>query len=165
MKELNTNKSQRLIAKEFSVNEKTVRNIKNKHSIKKVGGKPGRPKKLSVREERLILRDFRNGDLENATEGVRYIQKTFSKIVSNEFIRTLLKKNNIKAYHKRKIPFLTKKHLNQRKRYYECHKKKTFEDFKNYVFTDESTFGLIGLEGGRTYYKHINTKPGPKGFI
>ena len=53
----------------------------------------------------------------------------------------------------------------KRKQFYEEHKGKTFDAFANFIFTDESTFKVIGATHGKTYYKRKNIAPGNHSFI
>ncbi len=86
----------------------------------------------------------------NSTQGIQFAQKNFDKTVSDQCIRNILHRNEMKTYRRQKTPALNSKHKIAWKNFYLAHKNKTFDEFKNYVFSDESSFGL---EGGSIYYK------------
>ncbi len=89
----------------------------------------------------------------------------FGTNVSDQYVRDLLLKYKLTAHKRIQKPLLTKRHLNARRAYYNTHKGKTYDEFKNYIFTDRSSFALIGIEKGNLYYRTMNSKAPTKSLI
>ncbi len=60
---------------------------------------------------------------------------------------------------------ITKKNILKRKIYYNYHKNFTFQDFENYVFTDEAAFKVLSASGEQTYYRPKCNGNSSKSFI
>ncbi len=99
------------------------------------------------------------------THGIRKIHNDFGIKVSDQYVRNIIYKNGLELYKRPKAPALTKKHLLQRKKFYDAHAGLPFDHYKNYIFSDESTFGLVGVEGGKYYYKEKKSKTPNKAVI
>ena len=93
----------------------------------------GRPKVISEREERLILRLIR-----------RFPKKTYDAlrrengiIASVRTIRRFLKTHGIKKWLVKKRPILTKEHVKQRLQWVRVRKDWSEEEWKTIIFSDE----------------------------
>ncbi len=126
---------------------------------------PGRPKKLTSREEKLIVRNFNNGKCETTTDGVNLVSETLQKTVSNSLIRNKLYENNMKSYKKQQAPLISKKNLRARKIFYEKYKNFTYEEWQKVIFSDESTFKIINAKGRQHFYSLKNNKQKNKVFV
>ncbi len=121
------------ITSKININEKSVRRILKEKNFERKISKSGRPKKLSLREKKQVLRTFENGNLENTTNGVEFVKKIWKKNVDNSTIRRLITKNGMKSYKKHvNHPFLKK--LVSRKCFYEKCKNFNFQIFKKLYF-------------------------------
>ena len=127
---LNSGKSYGNISVEQGVSKSTVYKISTKNSINKtsdeIGDKQnlgGRPRKLSERDERIILRFIESGEYETAVEVSKYLSKFHKKNINASTIRRLLRKAGMRSAKKVKKPFLSSKNRKER---YEFSKK-----FKN----------------------------------
>ena len=76
--------------------------------------------------------------------------------VTAETIRKRLADCGLKAYIRRKKPFLSPEKKKKRLEWAEAHKHWTVENWKSVIFSDESKFNIFGLDGRRYCWR----KPG-----
>ncbi len=157
--------SNREIAKKLNVSHTTVSNVLKEKNIKIISEKKGRPKCLSKRQERKLVKQFQVANCLNSTDGVGFIKEVTGKDVSNQLVRNVLKKNGITAHKRIKAPEISTKNLKCRKKFYETHKGKTFDSFQNVIFFDESTFPVKASSGGLWYYRGSQNKIPSKAVI
>lgn len=136
-----------IISQKLNISKGSITNIKKELGIKlekKIGG---RPRKLSLRTEKSIIRDFSTKDGMNTTKMVKKIYETQEKKVSKKTICRILHKNGYKSYKNIRKPLLS--NINVQKRFTFAKKfiKSTYQNFKNIIFTDEKKFNLEGSDG------------------
>ena len=135
---------QKNVAKSLGISLRTVeywwQTYKKTGSIQKQK-RSGRPKILG-RLEKIII----SKSLGKKRQSCRKLSKRMksrglegSKSTINLYLR---KELGVKAYHARKIPLLTKKHISDRVAFCKRVKNWTVEDWKQVVFSDESPFEL-----------------------
>ncbi len=117
------------IASKLDISEGSVRNILKEKNYNGKVSLPGRKKILSQKEERMIIRKYDSGKLENTTNGVSMVKEIFSKDISNSTIRRLVHKNGLRNYKKSCKPDISKKNIKARKAFYQKFKDSNF--FKN----------------------------------
>ncbi len=117
--------------------------------------KGGRLKKLTTREEKYLVSKFVLGNAQTITNGKVITQDKFNKSISNSSVKRVLFKNGMKSYRKSKKPFISKANIRKRKEYYDNIHDFTYQDWKKIIFTDESRYCLLNVNGDRTYYKNI----------
>ena len=127
--------------------------------------KRGRPKILTSKEKRHICSKFDRGVLQTSGKGVAYAFLNYQKKISNSTVKRALYEENFQSYTKKKKPMISPQNIQKRKQFYNQHVGKTFDQFKNYVFTDESTYRVIGSSGGETYYRKRNLSPSNHAYI
>lgn len=130
-------------------------NIENKH-------RNGRPKLLTVREERKILQLIQNNPRLNAPAIAKNIEEHFNKKVSSDTIRRVLKRAGLKSCIARKKPYINatnrKKRLDFAKQYII-----KLPDFWNQViFSDESKFNIFGSDGQIRIWRKSKQELNPK---
>ncbi len=103
--------------------------------------------------------------METTTNGVELVKEKYEKDVSNSTIRRILHQQGFKNYKKQHKPMISKSNILKRKNFYNFHKNYTYENFKNYIFTDESSFQLLNTKGGKTFYKTEGSKHNANSFI
>ncbi len=153
------------IATKLNVSDGTVRNYLKKHGIEKQNNQGGRPKILNLREERYVLREFENGNIQTTTHGVSCIKEKTGKNVSRDLISKMLKKDGFKNYRSIKKPSISSKNKKARRKFFMEHQKKNFQDFSKIIFSDESSYKLINARGGQTYFKKSNSSGDFKNYI
>ena len=111
--------------------------------------RPGRPKKLSQREERRVLADSRDNPFKTSAEIASDMNESLEdKTISSSYVRKLLFKNGSKAFVAKKKPFLTERM--RKKRLEWCRKYQGMPDgfWRKIVWSDESmihiNFGQVG---------------------
>lgn len=138
-----TTKSYRQIGRDLSVHHTTVSRVIKTHketgtlSPKK---RTGRPRKTTSMADRRIRRAVIASPFITASK----IQTSMSPILCNVSVRTiqrrLLKDFSLPARKPLKKPALTKKMIKKRIRFCRQYQNWTFEEWKNVLFSDESTF-------------------------
>ena len=110
----------------------------------------GRPRKLTKRDERTVVRRILKDECSTASEIQRSL-KVHEKIeVSSNTVRKVLKRNGFVARVKQKKPLLSKTHQKTRLEFAEKYKYWTVEDWNKVVWSDESKFQIFRSDG-RTY--------------
>ncbi len=94
----------------------------------------------------------------NASDGVSFVKSVIKKDVSDQHVRNILKSKGLTAHKKIKAPEISSKNIKLCKKFYHEHKGKTFDEFKNFIYTDESTFSVKSVSGGDWYYRCIDNK-------
>lgn len=114
-------------------------------------GKNGRPRILSERQERFLVRMFATGNFLNAVEASRKLKNEYNIRVSAQTVRTTLKRNGMQSRIRRKKPLLLANHKKRRLQFARKTKNWGLQDWDNVVWSDESMFTVFG-SGGRQYY-------------
>ncbi len=138
------------------VSERTIRRIIKKNNAVNFGNLPGRPKILNSREDRLLVRKYGNCEIKTSSQGVSLIRDITNKEVSKSTIKRRLYSDGYKSYKEKKAHLLSKKNLKARKKYFQTHKGKTYDEFENFIFSDESSFRILNVKGCGSYYKKAN---------
>ncbi len=120
---------------------------------------------LSNAEERYVVRKFAMLEATTSTNGVKILQEVTNKNVSRSTVEKTLYKHGFKSYKRRKAPAISKKNLAARKSYYQKHKGKTYDYFKNHIFSDEASYHLMSVKGGLSYYKKIGAATKTNSFL
>ncbi len=68
-------------------------------------------------------------------------------------LETFSKLNSVTAHKRIQKLEISKKNLKTKKKCYLDHKGKTFDHFKNYIFTDQSTYSVKAVSVGDWYYR------------
>lgn len=116
----------------------------------------GRPRILSERHERKIVRMITSNECQTAVDVQSNLRKYENINVSIDTIRRILQRNGLVARVRRKKPLLLQRHRRQRKRFAEKYKDWGIDDWKRVVWSDESKFQLFGSDGRQYVWK----KPG-----
>lgn len=134
------------VAIKYGINQSTVsRAVKHaeERGHTKDLPKPGRPRKIDAKTQRVLGRTLRSGAAETAVELHRDILPT----VSTETIRHSLRKLGLDAHKKIKKPMLTYQHKRRRLAWAKAHEHWTVDDWRQVIFSDESPYHLIGSAG------------------
>jgi transposase len=135
------------IARLVGVSEKCVRTTKKNFYKNNVVGelpRPGRPQKLSYRDENWIFRQVREDPkISNGRLAAEFSSREKNVSISRDTVRRSLKKRNIGTYTAQKKPFLTKKHM--RNRFNWCKERLHWdvEKWSKVIFSDESNYEVI----------------------
>ena len=116
------------IASRFGLNQSTVsRTLRTLHPNQPCSS-GGHPPKLSSRDQYAILSQIATGRAANATQVTKHINTIIPHPVSSETVRRVLRKHSYKAVVKKKKPFLSARHRQQRLAFALKHREWTVED-------------------------------------
>lgn len=156
-----TGKSYRKIAKMVKVSFSAVRYIIKRHDeTGNTENKPrsGRPKILTTRERRAIIREVQLHPFISAQKLSSQVATTSGKIVHPQTIRNVLHYANIYGRAARKKPFISEKNRQKRLEFAKSYIDKPMEFWKNVIFSDESKFNIFGSDGKRFVWRKPNTE-------
>jgi transposase len=156
--------SPREISKLVGVNENTVKSIKTRYlrTCSALNGtRPGRPKKLSARDERLLVKSVR----EDPKKPFGHHKANLENAGVSICIKTLTKYLNDKGYHSFKAAHkldLKPVHIEKRLAWTLNKVNWGLDDWKRVIWFDESKFNLVGNDGGIRVTRQIGEryKPG-----
>ena len=145
----------RAIAKQMGLSHSTVRNhLVNQEPAKIDKTKTGRPKKLSLKEEKYLVRLFESGELKTTREASGKIWRKTGRVVGRNAIARMLKKYGMKSYAKPKKPRLLASHKKQRLQFARLAIEHPVEDWQRVIFTDESKICVFGPNENKREWRH-----------
>jgi len=107
----------------------------------------GRPRILTERDERKIVREIVSNSAQTAVDVQKNLKHNDLLEISTQTVRRALRRNGLRARIKRKKPLLSKNHRKQRLEFAKKHKDWKEEDWARVVWSDESKFQLFGSDG------------------
>lgn len=150
-------KSLREIAQIIGRTHSTVQKIIKKYNTTgNIENTPrtGRPKKLTYRDERSVLRMVREQPRTSAPQIAAQVEKETGKHVSSECIRRTLRKRGYNGRVPRKKPLVSTTNRVKREQFAKEHLKKNMVFWKRCMFTDESKFTIFTSDGrGKVWRK------------
>jgi transposase len=117
------------------------------HASVKFSALGGRPKLLSEREERLLIRDVSTGKLENAAAAARHLSETRGTSVSRQTISRALQRGGLKSVAKKKKPAISLKNKKQRLAWCREHENWTIADWMRVIWSDETKIRRYNSDG------------------
>jgi transposase len=137
------------IAKRYDVDRSTVNRIFHKYvengDFYHVKPKTGRPRKFVSQDVRIAVRMLASTQAHDVTD----LQRKHFPSIHPDTIRKRLAACGLKAYIRRKKPFLSPAHKKRRLEWAKAHEDWSADDWKSVVFSDESKFNLFGSDGRR----------------
>ena len=139
--------STRDIASRLEISHTTV--SKSRKSRRPDGIKPlsGRPQRLNPSQDRFIARSMESGRLPSARQAAHAISETINQAVSERTIRRSLNRSGLRAYVRRKKPFLSLAHRRQRLAFAKRHPHWTNDQWKQVIWSDETKINYFGSDG------------------
>ena len=113
----------------------------------------GHPSKLSSRDQHAILSQIATSRAANATQVTKHINTIIPHPVSSETVRRVFRKHSFKAVVKKKKPFLSTRHRQQRLAFALKHREWTVEDWKRVIWSDETKINRFGSDGRQWVWK------------
>lgn len=105
---------------------------------------------LLDRQERNLVRLVSSGKISNASEAQQHLKSEYNITLSSNSVRRALRRNGLQSRVKQKKPLLKKKHRQQRLLFAKKYKNWTVDDWKQVIWSDETTINLYGSDG-RSY--------------
>lgn len=135
--------------------ENVIKRAKERGNIQNIPRK-GRPKLLTIRNERQILKENRENPHLSAPKINEKLKGTLRKSVCDETVRRVVRANNINGRVARKKPFISEVNRQKRLAFAELHKSKPFDFWKTVIFSDESKYKIFGSDGRRMVWRKPN---------
>ncbi|KAI3407895.1 hypothetical protein GPALN_016368 [Globodera pallida] len=135
----------RAVSAQFGVSHRAVSNIYKRYRAgDDLHRKPrsGRPKKLSIREERIALREIQLDPTKSATDLVNCVATKFDKCISTRTGRRLLNSAQLFAHRPAYKPLLSKKNRLARLDFARSYVNHTPQQWSTVLFSDEAPFHL-----------------------
>ena len=148
--------SVRQVADLTGVCKTTVHKYKQEHIVAPCTHRGGRPRKLTGRMSRTVIRKIENGQFRDSREVVKYLNDCGSLNVGIRKVQSHLNAHGLYSYSRQKKAYLSDKHTLERRRFYRAYKTKPIEFWQNVIFSDEKKFNLFGSNAGPRVY----CKPG-----
>lgn len=143
---LNEGLSLKKISSMFGVHKSTVSRIKKANNIQTTN-KPGRPKKLSARDEKYCVKKIISGESQTATKVAKDLKNDFQIQVSRHTVARSLKSSGLRSGEKKKKPALSEKNRKLRLEFAKIHRDWTFDDWSRVIFSDESKINRFNSDG------------------
>lgn len=138
------------LARQFSLARSTIGAIIQRHRLR--GGvekrhSPGRPKKTSKRDDKLIVRISQADPRLNSVDIHREMSTHSSIQVSSKTVQRRLISAGLNGRRPAKKPLISIKNRRARLEFAKTHLSWNLEDWKKVIFSDESKFLLFGSDG------------------
>jgi len=150
--QLNQGRSARQVASNLKISVASAVRIRNANKENVPPPKMGRPSKVSKGTSKVLARQFNNGDIQSIQDGQRLVQTEDGEQVHARTVRRHLQKEGLKAYVQQKKPGLTLNHRKDRLAFAKAHLHWTVDDWKNVMFSDETTISRVGSFGKKFFY-------------
>ena len=149
--------SQREIARRVGCCQRSVSDIlKKQHLTGSVKDRkiPGRKRKTTIKEDRLIVRKSKADRFKTAPEIKAQMDIQHGVSISSSTTRRRLRKARLNGYKARQKPRLTARHKKARLEFARLHINWTARQWSHIIFSDESRF-LIHRSDGRLYVRRM----------
>eukprot|EP00301_Raphidiophrys_heterophryoidea_P008488 c13135_g1_i4.p1 GENE.c13135_g1_i4~~c13135_g1_i4.p1 ORF type:complete len:223 (+),score=43.48 c13135_g1_i4:109-777(+) len=124
--------------KELHIPRSTINYVRNNSHANIPASKGGRPKKISARNVRQLVRDLTSGTVDNAMQASKQLKTQHNLDVTPQTVRNALRQTTMKAVVKKKKPRFTSSHR-------QAHW--TEKDWAQVVFSDETRINRIQSDG------------------
>jgi transposase len=131
--------------------QKINRTVKQTNSFKD-RPRSGRPRKLSDRNNRTIVRMLKKKETQTATTISKALKSSHNIEVSRFTVARALKSHGYACRIKKKKPKLTERHKKARLAFAKKYESWTSDDWKKVVWSDESKFNLLNSDGKEYYW-------------
>jgi transposase len=137
----------RQVAQMTGVGRSTVGRISKQVIPNKENIPRGRPSKLSSQDKRHLVNKIKSGQIDNAVQGMEFINSINTQPVCAQTVRNALKEHGMKSVVKKKVPLLVQRHRRDRLKWARKYQHWTVEDWKRVIWSDETKILLIGSDG------------------
>lgn len=144
--------SSRAIGAQLGVSPASVKRIRLELAPDVPSPSSGRPRSLSARDRRAVVRAVTSGRADTAPQVVRELS-CGGVTVSVQSVRRALKDAGLKAYVKKRKPLLSARHRKARLEFAQRHRSWTFEDWSRVIFSDETKFNRLGSDGRKWIWR------------
>ena len=149
--------SYRKIEMETGVSKSEIALIKQELCLDKENLMGGHLRKLTPQDERRIVSLIINRKAENGTDAAKHINSAIDNPISVQTVRNILKRAELKAYVKKKKPFLKNQHRKARLLFSLKYRHWTKEVWKKVLYSDETKINRFGSDGRKYMWKPVGS--------
>ncbi len=122
--------------------------------------RPGRPRKLTPRQERLLMRRVEENRHSSSLQLSKEVESQIGVTISRDTIRRTLQRNGMHGCRPRKKPLLKPRHKKARLEFARAHADKDEDYWDSILWSDETKIHVFGTDGFKTVWvaKVRNTK-------
>jgi len=145
--------SVRVVAQRFSISKSTVARWRAKEEKDIPRSVGGRPRKLTLRDSRIIARHAIIGQIPTATALQKHLEQRYGLSAHRTTVARSLKRSGLGSFAKRKKALLSAKHRNARLKFAREHLKWTEANWSRVFFSDETKINLWNSDGRQYCWK------------
>ncbi len=112
--------------------------------------RPGRPRKLTPRQERLLMRRVEENRHASSLQLSKEVESQTVVTISHDTIRRTLQRNGMHGCHPRKKPLLKPRHKKARLEFARAHADKDEDYWDSILWSDETKINVSGTDGFKT---------------
>ncbi len=115
--------------------------------------RPGRPRKLTPRQERLLMRRVEENRHASSLQLSKEVESQTGMTISRDTIRRTLQRNGMHGCRPRKKPLLKPRHKKARLEFARAHADKDEDYWDSILWSDETKINVFGTDGYISCYK------------
>ncbi len=112
--------------------------------------RPGRPRKLTPRQERLLMRRVEENRHASSLQLSKEVESQTGVTISRDTIRRTLQRNGMHGCRPRKKPLLKPRHKKARLEFARAHADKDEDYWDSILWSDETKINVFGTDGFKT---------------
>ncbi len=149
--------SYKKISKALLISQNTVPKVVQ--TFKKDGtatisqSRPGRPRKLTPRQERLLMRTVEENQHASSLQLSKEVESQTGVTISRDTIRRTLQRNGMHGCRPRKKPLLKPRHKKARLEFARAHADKDEDYWDSILWSDETKINVFGTDGFKTVWR------------
>lgn len=155
---LRDGKSTNEVEKELGVSRGYIYNVRREDKENIPPPKMGRPCKVSKETQHLMVTKYNTGTLKTLKNGHHFLESVREGPVCDRTIKRYLRKEGCSPRIKQKAPAMTDEQKMNRKKWAKKYIKWGVDEWKQVMFSDESTFERFGTGGRQYYYSNAEHK-------
>ncbi len=115
--------------------------------------RPGRPQKLTPRQERLLMRTVEENRHASSLQLSKEVESQTGVTISHDTIRHTLQRNGMHGCRPRKKPLLKPRHKKARPDFARAHADKDEDYWDSILWSDETKINVFGTDGFKTVWR------------
>ncbi len=115
--------------------------------------RPGRPQKLTPRQERLLMRRVEENRHASSLQLSKEVESQTGVTISHDTIRCTLQRNGMHGCRPRKKPLLKPRHKKARLEFARAHADKDEDYWDSILWSDETKINFFGTDGFKTVWR------------
>ncbi len=115
--------------------------------------RPGRPRKLTPRQERLLMRRVEENRHASSLQLSKEVESQTGATISRDTIRRTLQRNGMHGCRPRKKPLLKPRHKKARLEFARAHTDKDEDYWDSILWSDETKINVFGTDGFKTVWR------------